>query len=355
MVDFHIIGQGLAGSVLALQLLERGYSLHLSDDPSRSSSSRAAAGLFNPIVFKKLSKSWMADQLFPLAEQFYAQQEKKLNGAFWHPMEMLRVIGSEQEKKDWEKIRKDPAFRDYIASDQSPESAQRFDRGFGSEWVKHCGYLDTVLFLEKTRALLCEKKFYSDQTIDYSIIHKQDDHWQIGNIRSKHVVFCEGWKAMENPYFNWLPFYPVKGDVLTFQSEEVGVKHLLNGGCFVLPVGESRYRIGSTFYWDDINDLPTEKGKKEILNKAKQLLNIDVYPDEHLAGVRPSTGDRRPFAGEHPDYKGLFILNGFGTKGVILAPWMAEHLIRFIAEKKELHPEVNITRHLKRYKNKNAK
>jgi glycine/D-amino acid oxidase-like deaminating enzyme len=45
---------------------------------------------------------------------------------------------------------------------------------------------------------------------------------------------------------------------------------------------------------------------------------------EHFAGVRPTVKDRRPLVGTHAEYSAIHILNGLGTRGVMLGPSMAK-------------------------------
>ena len=49
-IDFLIIGQGLAGTVLAWNLIQRGRSVIVLDREDESTSSKVAAGLINPFV-----------------------------------------------------------------------------------------------------------------------------------------------------------------------------------------------------------------------------------------------------------------------------------------------------------------
>jgi flavin-dependent dehydrogenase len=60
-VDYFIIGQGLAGTSVARRIEQAGKSVLVIDDGLKSSSSLVAAGMWNPIVFKRLNKSWKAD------------------------------------------------------------------------------------------------------------------------------------------------------------------------------------------------------------------------------------------------------------------------------------------------------
>lgn len=62
------------------------------------------------------------------------------------------------------------------------------------------------------------------------------------------------------------------------------------------------------------------------------------------AGIRPTVKDRRPLVGQHSQYKNLYILNGLGTRGVIVAPAISKQLYDLIEQNEPLESEINIAR-----------
>jgi len=78
-------------------------------------------------------------------------------------------------------------------------------------------------------------------------------------------------------------------------------------------------------------------------------LDCDYEVVGHEAGVRPTVKDRKPLVGQHPNYKNLFVLNGFGSHGIMIAPWAAAQLFGCIEKGEELLPEVDINRFAKFY------
>ena len=109
-------------------------------------------------------------------------------------------------------------------------------------------------------------------------------------------------------------------------------------------LGNHLFKVGATYNWKDKTDLPTEEGKQELIDRIKEIINCDFEIVEHFAGVRPTVKDRRPLIGTHPEYKSLHILNGLGTRGVMLVPHMAKALFEYIEEGKPLDPVVDIIR-----------
>ena len=66
---------------------------------------------------------------------------------------------------------------------------------------------------------------------------------------------------------------------------------------------------------------------------------------QHEAGVRPSSNDRRPILGAHPQQKNIYIFNGLGAKGVMLAPYFAQQLGANITAGKAIDKEASVERY----------
>jgi glycine oxidase len=75
-LDILIVGSGLAGSILATQYLLKNRKVSIIDAPQLSLSSKVAAGIWNPVVFKRLTKSYLADDLIPYLNTFYSEAEQ---------------------------------------------------------------------------------------------------------------------------------------------------------------------------------------------------------------------------------------------------------------------------------------
>jgi glycine/D-amino acid oxidase-like deaminating enzyme len=86
-----------------------------------------------------------------------------------------------------------------------------------------------------------------------------------------------------------------------------------------------------------------------LKSKLNSLINCNYNIISHLAGVRPSSIDRRPIIGAHPEYKNLFVFNGLGTKGVMLAPYFSENFVNFYLKNEPLMDDVNVKRFYSNY------
>jgi glycine/D-amino acid oxidase-like deaminating enzyme len=115
-------------------------------------------------------------------------------------------------------------------------------------------------------------------------------------------------------------------------------------------MGNGFFKVGATYNWKDKTDLPTEEGKKELVERIKEIINCDFEIVSHFGGVRPTVRDRRPIIGTHNKYPSLHILNGLGTRGVMLGPAMAKDLFYYIENKTALDPVIDIERFYKKKK-----
>jgi glycine oxidase len=106
-----------------------------------------------------------------------------------------------------------------------------------------------------------------------------------------------------------------------------------------------------TYDWSDKTNIPTAAGKQELIDKLKELISCEFEIVKHLAGVRPTVKDRRPLVGTHPVYAQLHVLNGLGTRGVMLGPYLAQQLFEYIEHKVPLEKEIDSTRCYKKNRN----
>lgn len=343
--DFLIIGQGLVGTVVAHKLLKIGKSVLVVDNSHHHSASLVAAGLFNPFIFKYVTKSWNADDLLPEMRRTYAQIQTLLNTKILHETGLIRLIGSEHEQKAWKKKSPRSHFIDHLGPVPVPSSCSYLtkSRGFGAVSIPTAGWLNTAEMI-KTFAkylldnnLLVQEKFDYDQLkVGVDVIYK--------DIACKQVVFCEGIGVKDNPFFNFLPFNNTKGEVLDIRASDLNLEQPLNYGQFIIPHESGIYRTGTTYAWTPLDHQPSAKSRKAMLEKHSAFFGSTPEVLEQRAGVRPTAPDRRPYAGRHPKHPALSMLNATGSKGVMLAPWCTEQLINHLLHNSALHPEIDLNR-----------
>ena len=340
-VDVLIVGQGLAGTVAAFHLIQRGKSVLVVDNHHHNCASKVAAGLYNPFVFKWITKSWMADELLPELENTYMAMESMLGAKFFHPTGIERIIASSNEQKQWERKSQRPDVASHIDSNFQPLPVP--DKGFGRVQISTAGWLDLRTMLSAFRAYLSE----NDWLIEESFMH---DELHVGSpnvyrdISCSHVLFCEGAGVMNNPFFRDLDWKHTKGEVLDVSMPAPELSRCLNYGQFIVPLGGQQHRTGTTYNWDVLDFEPSEEAREKILRNHEAYFGARPEVKEHRAGVRPTSADRRPFAGKHPSHPSIAILNATGSKGVMLAPWSSRQLVEHLLDGRPLHPEIDVAR-----------
>lgn len=343
--DFIIVGQGLAGSVLAVKLIRCGYKVLVIDKPELSKCSKVAAGIWNPVVFKRITKSWLVDDLFPEMLNFYTSLEKELNQSFIQHRNIIKLFSEQQEADLW--IKKAASeMKSYIESTQhtnEPIKGITISQAGFSKVIK-AGNLNLGLFLKCVREYLEEHDSFSNEQFSFSSL-KVDDKISYKNFEANKLIFAEGYLIKNNPFFNCIPFKPAKGEVITIASEAIELEQdIVNKNGFIMPLGRHEFKVGATYNWEELNEMTSEAGLAELISKLHKITPEKYQIIEHEGGVRPSVIDRRPVLGAHPRNKNLIVFNGLGTKGVMLAPYFAEHLVNHLVNHEDLNPEVNVAR-----------
>lgn len=286
----------------------------------------------------------MVDELLPIMKNRYRELEKLLDENFYFEKNILKPL-SDQELLLWEKKKADLGYQNYIynISENAVIDGIRDAAAFGE--VSGAGYLNLPAFLKQAESYFREKELLTEAKINSTDLTIEKGRFQIGEIGAGKIIFCEGHHLYQNPLFSFVNMNPAKGEVLLIHAPSLSEEYILNKQVFVLPVGEHRFKVGSTYEWDDLSESPTKQGKESILQRLEHLIKVDYSIEDHQAGVRPTVVDRRPVLGVHPEYPNIFVFNGLGTKGVMIGPGMAKEFCNFL-EGEQLMSEVNVNRFL---------
>ena len=345
MIDYLIVGHGLAGAVLSQELLKAGKTVMVLNDPLIKSASIVAAGLYNPVTGRKMVKTWNADKIFPEIEPFYSSLEKRINATFLHPIGIYRPFLSVEEQNEWQGKLATKEYAPYVERifTSSRKEYELHDE-YGGLLLKNAGYVDTKALINANKKFLIDKGNYLESMFKNHLLEVESGGCRYEGMEFKKLIFCNGFNQLGNTWFDWLPFRPVKGEILRVAVENK-IDVILNRGLFILPVDQKYCRIGSTYNWRQIDNLPSEEGKNEIRDKLKKLYKGDYKLVGVDAGIRPATKDRRPFIGLHPENKHIGIFNGFGSKGVSLIPFYAKNFVEYLEKGSELEAEVDVYRY----------
>lgn len=350
MIDYLIVGSGLAGISFSEMALSHDKSILVLDNNSQNSS-KIAGGLYNPVILKRFSEVWKAQEQLVLMKEFYHVLEEKLQMKVDFKMPILRKFFSIEEQNNWFSA----SDKEPLAPFLSPQLVSKKYAGIDSPYsygeVLHTGYVDTALLLTKYRDYLIGNNWFREEAFDYALLQFEQNSVRYKDVEAKHIIFAEGFGLHANPYFNHLPLDGTKGELFIIKAPELVLDVIVNTSVFILPLGNDLFKVGATYNWKDKTDLPTEEGKVELIERINEILNCKFEIVEHFAGVRPTVKDRRPLVGTHPDYSSVHILNGLGTRGVMLGPAMAKALFDHVENKLPLESVIDI----KRFRPKNQK
>ncbi len=343
MLDYIIVGSGLAGIAFSEIALQNNKTILVVNNQSQNSS-RIAGGLYNPVILKRFSEVWQASEQLELLYNFYANLEKKLQIKLDHKLPLLRKFYSVEEQNNWFTASDKPILSKFLSTILITKKWDSIPSPFNFGEVLYSGYVDTNLLVDSYKQFLIYQNAYLNDTFDYSglVIEKEFISYQ--NIKAKHIVFAEGFGMLLNPFFNKLPLDGTKGELLLIKAPNLNLDVIVKSSVFVLPIGNDLYKVGATYNWEDKTNIPTEAAKKELIENLKELITCDFEVIEHYAGVRPTVKDRRPLVGTHPIHKNLHVLNGLGTRGVMLAPAMAKNLYNHIENQIPLDKNIDILR-----------
>jgi len=338
-----VVGQGIAGSVLAHTLTDYDCAISIIDNGHKSSSSTVASGIYSPMVLKRLVKSWEIDTVLPFAEKFYQNLEKKLECKLLETVANYRRIAQESEQSDWIKKSADPEFQKYLKGTiEASQISENINAKLGYGKLEGSGKIDIATLLQKTKDHFQSR--LKIEEINYDFIKIKDSGFIYDQEYFDKIIFCEGYKVTKNPFFPNLKLKPVKGENLLLHVPNLNLEKVVKSNIYILPIGKDHYHIGSTYKWDDLNELPTEEAKIQLLEKFEKLVDLPYKVIQQKAGVRPSSHDRRPILGSCATNSNLYAFNGLGAKGLLLSPYFANHICEFIFNKKPLLSDVDIKR-----------
>jgi glycine/D-amino acid oxidase-like deaminating enzyme len=340
-MKFLLIGQGIAGTLLAWSLQKRSAQVLIADGNLPGSSSSVAAGVINPVTGKRFVKSWRFDEFFPAAKSAYQLLEKELGIFIWSEQPIVRLLATAEEANDWSARCSLPDYAEFLSEsadtgDWSGLAKPHFRFGL----IHRAARVDFPVLTSAFRQKAISEGVFLEKNIDYEAVEKMAGDFDA-------VVFCEGWRGQANPYFPKLPWQIAKGEalLLRFQHEKATqISQMLKKTVTLVPLESGVFWAGGSYQWHFPDLLPSEGERNFILNHLTEMLATPFEIVGHVAGVRPTVKDRRPFIGQSPVHSKVFIFNGLGTKGALLAPFWAEHLAEHLLEGKPLDEAVDVRR-----------
>ncbi|MDF1516361.1 MAG: FAD-binding oxidoreductase [Lutibacter sp.] len=343
--DYIIVGLGLAGLAFTKELEKNNKSFLVFEDYSQNSS-LVAGGVYNPVVLKRFTPVWNATKQLQIALPFYKDLEIQFNKKYDYSLDIYRLFKSVEEQNNWFATCDNPALSNFMDTKLIKEKHEGVLANFGYGKLLNTGRIDTKSLIEDYRNYLSQRKLFRNESFQYEALKINENRVEYKDVIASKIVFCEGFGLKNNPFFNELPMQEAKGELITIHAPNLNVDFLIKAALFVFPLGNNLYKVGATFNWKDKTQLPTEEGKNELTAKLETFITVPYTIVEQVAGIRPTVKDRRPLAGKHPKHQNLAVLNGLGTRGVMIAPTLAKALYDHLENGIALDKEISIARFL---------
>lgn len=369
-LDVVIVGAGIAGTTLALELHQRGAQIAIIDLYQPFSSSRVAAGMMNPMVPRNVQKTWHCDDLYPQIFDYYGRWETLFGSKFIHKLPTLQVHKNESHTKNWTKRSKENGFSQHLTPIDPDGSIFAHNSGenlttsapneygvplpFGAAMTHLSGKLDVSVFLECAKAyLIAQGVTWSNESFNYDKNKLSEDLNLMPHIYEteesvklsfKKMVFAQGIGLFENPWFNFLPLNATGGDLITLEFSTLPENYILKRKEWLVPIGGKRWIGGSTYHKNSTSNIPQKEDLNALLDTFSEWIPEKPKVVGHIRAARPTVETWRPFLGKHPQQSGLYVYNGLGSKGSSLVVMLSPMYADFLMGKGELMSDVDITR-----------
>jgi len=341
MLDYIVVGLGLAG-IAFCEELEKHNKSYVVINQHRGATA-VSAGTYNAVILKRFTLAWEAPTQLPILQDFYSDLERKFDTKLVHPLPFYRIFHSVAEQNLWFEASDKPWLQPYISDAVIKNSFNSIKAPFGFGKIMQTGRIDLNTLLKvytnylSSKDTLIEEEFNFDALqVGSAVVYK--------NYTAHKIVFAEGFGIRQNPFFKKLPLDGSKGEQLILHLPDWEAEVIVKSDIFVVPLGNQQFIVGATNDFDDKSPAPTQSAKKQLLTSLKKIYSGKTEVIDHWAGIRPTVRDRHPLVGRHPHFNPMAILNGLGTRGVMLAPYLAKMLYAHLEHNHSLHPQATISR-----------
>lgn len=326
--DILILGQGLAGTLLAWELERAGIGFRLVDPGHAAAATTAAAGIINPITGRRLVKSWRVDTLLPAARAVYRDLEAELGVPLWRDVRVRRLFADEREGATW----REKSARGELAPFAGAGDAEGF-------WIEPAARVNLGALLDAAR-----QRWRAMGRLRAESVDAVDQAAATAGYAG--VIDCTGRAATRGGAFGFVPWEFSHGEMLELAVSGLAPDVVLNRRHWIVPVGDGQAWVGATHAPGVGEAAPTSAARAILEASARDLLGA-AHPfmvTGQRAGVRVNLPDKRPVAGRHPDSPRLGLCNGLGAKGALWAPLLARQWVNHLTTGAVFDPEIDVAR-----------
>ncbi|MCI3938507.1 FAD-dependent oxidoreductase [Chryseobacterium aahli] len=339
-VDYIIVGDGYAALFFSHQLTKNNKSFVIFSE-GRKSASQISAGIINPVVLKKFTTFWLAQEQLDFLKTSLNEIEKYTGANYLIDASIHRIFHDENEQKLWLKKSQSEELSEFLHENFKHLEGVKND--FNSGMVNQSarldvhGFFNDLLEFHESNAQLIKEKF------NYNEVNAENSTYQ--NFQFKNIIFCEGMGVKNNPYFSDIPVIPNKGHhirVKLFQPLQKDItikkKH------FLFPLNNGLHFYGGTYDREQLHEHIDQSAVEQLQKGLSEFYPSDFDIEEVHFGFRPTVKDRRPIVGRHAEHQNFFVFNGLGARGILNGCYFSKNLYDFIENKIELPQEISLDR-----------
>jgi glycine oxidase len=331
-IDALVVGAGLGGALLRYRLHLAGLRVLWVDPDEANTATRASAGIMNPVTGRRFTLSWRFGEMLKESLALYGKLEHHAETPLLHKRSLLRTLFTERDQEQWMLRMGSPGYQELMRAPLSSVSFPFLRDAPTVGLIQPVWQVDLPAVVRAVSAFCgpwIKGKWLPERTLELADGNREDLPDAIP------VFLCSGAAS-----FPLLPLKPFKGEALIIRSHDLPADRIIHHKLKVVPLGKERYWVGSRDSWSWKDTGPENDTSQVICQTLDQWFDIRYQVEEVLAGIRPSSVRRRPFAGRLPGTSHTWVLNGLGTKGASLAPLVSADLVRQFLGEEEGDPEL---------------
>jgi tRNA 5-methylaminomethyl-2-thiouridine biosynthesis bifunctional protein len=348
--DIAVIGAGIAGTMVAYEAKNRGLSVVIIDRASKvATGGSGAAGAF---ISPKLGKETKLLKLTNLAYSYAVNFYKNNFNQYFDDSSIIRLPKDSEDAKNFS------YYKSIIDEPSKILSTQELS----NLGIKNA---DTALYF-KNGGICDAQGLCAALAKDIDYIQAEVKSLNKLPVNAKKVVLATGYEGFREllEYMGINGVWGSRGDFYTDTKVDISMHKSISISASksgIVKLGATHTRAKNpTNACMQCNGTPLDS----LIKESATMLNLtNLKLKETLCGMRAGSRDYIPLVGKvidtnymlntYPQLKkgynrapnryidNLYILNGLGGRGFVLAPLMAKWLVDLIAKNKDIEPTVN--------------
>lgn len=336
-VDYIIVGDGYAGLFLAHQLIKNNKSFVIFTE-GRKSASQVSAGIINPVVLKKFTTFWKAQEQIDFLKESLKEIESYTGKNYLINAPIHRIFHDENEQNLWLKKSANEELSNFL--DQNFDRLNVVKNDFLTGKVNQSARLNVNGFFSGLFNYFEKNDHLVKEKFDYSKLNPFESVYK--DFTFKNMIFCEGMGVKDNPYFSEITVNPNKGHHIKVKlSQPIPENITIKKKHFLFPTGNELYFYGGTYDREQLHHHIDESAVAQLVKGLSEFYPYDFEVEEVHFGFRPTVKDRRPIIGRHDTFSNLYVFNGLGARGILNGCYFSRDLFRFMEDDIPLHEEVS--------------